>query len=54
MIILSATVRNSIDLLAQDAKFTLGFLSDARGFNGKDEILALFTDGLYIYIDYSH
>ena len=34
MIILS-TVRSSTNLLAYDAKFTLGFLSNPRRFNGE-------------------
>ena len=33
MIIVS-TVRSSTDLLAYDARFALGFLSNARRFNG--------------------
>ena len=37
MIIVS-TVRSSTDLLAYDARFALGFLSNARRFNGKSII----------------
>ena len=33
-VIIVSTVRSSTDLLAYDARFALGFLSNARRFNG--------------------
>ena len=33
-VIIVSTVRSSTDLLAYDARFTLGFLSNPRRFNG--------------------
>ena len=40
MIIVS-TVRSSMGLLAYDAKFALGFLSNARRFNGEQLCMSI-------------
>ena len=53
VIILSAAVRSSIDLLKHDAELNLGFLADARSFNGKNQSCPLLVHSLSTYKDYA-